>query len=392
MVATVPRLLTPVLRGRLKDARAVALLGPRQCGKSTLALEILAGLRPSVYLDLERPSDLSRLRDPEAYFGAHARELVCLDEIQQAPELFGVLRGVIDRARRNGQFLILGSASPELLQKSSETLAGRVSFLELTPFLLPEVAESESDRSGALNRHWLRGGFPLSFLAADDPASFAWRESFITTFLERDMARLAQGVATSTWRRFWQMCAHLHGQLWNGSKVAGALGVAHTTVRRYLDAMVGAYVLRALPPLAANLGKRLVRSPKVYVRDSGLVHALLAIETDDHLLGHPVRGSSWEGYVIEQVLGALPRWEASFFRTAAGAECDLVLQRGRSRYCIECKASSAPEVTRGFWNALDDLKPKRAWVVAPVRERYALARGVQVVPLSGLLADLAALE
>ncbi len=392
MEPAIPRLTAPIVKRLLRDFPGVVLVGPRQCGKSTLALEILSSVKPSVYLDLERPSDLARLQDPEAFLAAHDRKLVCLDEIQQAPELFRVLRGAIDRVRRNGQFLLLGSASPELLRQSSETLAGRVIVVEQTPFLLPEVIGLANDHTSTIVRHWMRGGFPRSYRAVSDDSSFVWRESFVTTFLERDMARLAHGVATTMLRRFWHMCAHLHGELWNGSKVAGSLGVAHTTVRRYLDVMAGAYVLRILQPFVANLGKRLVRTPKVYIRDSGLAHALLAIEREDDLLGHPVRGSSWEGYVIEQVAGMLPRWELFFFRTAAGAECDLVLQRGRTRYCIECKASSTPEVTRGFWNAIEDVRPARTWVVAPVRERYSLGHDVDVVSVSELLDDLSQID
>jgi len=372
----------------LRQFPAVAIVGPRQCGKSTLARQLLAEIPDAAYFDLERPSDAARLRDPEAFFAAQADRLVCLDEIQRQPELFRVLRSVLDERGSNGQVLVLGSASPEMLKQSSETLAGRIGYLELTPFLLPEVA-AKGRVDGTLRMHWLRGGFPRSYLAASDAASREWREEFIRTFLERDLPQLGVTIPAATLRRFWQMCAHFHGELWNASKIAQSLGVTHPTAQSYLRLLERAFILRVLPPLEANLKKRLVKTPKVYLRDSGLLHALLRMETGDELLGHPVYGSSWEGYVIEQVLGVLGgAWEAFFYRTGAGAECDLVLQKGKRRLAIECKASTAPELTAGFWNSLQDLKPEAAWVIAPVKESYPIAKIVRVSPLRELLEEI----
>lgn len=385
---TIPRLLEKQVRRWLEQFPAVALLGPRQCGKSTLARTLLAGIPGAVYLDLERPSDLARLRDPEAFFEVNAGRLICLDEIQREPELFPVLRTILDAGQRNGQLLLLGSASPQFLRQSSESLAGRIGYLELTPFLLSEVAGNKN-APAILRTHWRRGGFPRSFLAESDAASMDWRGEFIRTFLERDLPQLGVGVPAGTMHRFWQMAAHFHGELWNASKVGQALGVTHPTVQSYLHALESAYMLRVLQPLEANLKKRLVKTPKVYLRDSGLLHALLHLETDNDLLGHPVYGSSWEGYVIEQVLGVLGgRWEAFFFRSSSGLECDLVLQRSRRRLVIECKASTSPELTPDFHRALADLQPEATWVVAPVREPYPIGKSISVTPLLELIKTL----
>jgi len=385
---TIPRLLEKQVRRWLEQFPAVALLGPRQCGKSTLARTLLAGIPDAVYLDLERPSDLARLRDPEAFFEVNAGRLICLDEIQREPELFPVLRTILDAGQRNGQLLLLGSASPQFLRQSSESLAGRIGYLELTPFLLSEVAGNKN-APAILRTHWRRGGFPRSFLAESDAASMDWRGEFIRTFLERDLPQLGVGVPAGTMHRFWQMAAHFHGELWNASKVGQALGVTHPTVQGYLRALESAYMLRVLQPLEANLKKRLVKTPKVYLRDSGLLHALLRLETDNDLLGHPVYGSSWEGYVIEQVLGVLGgRWEAFFFRSSSGLECDLVLQRSRRRLVIECKASTSPELTPDFHRALADLQPEATWVVAPVREPYPIGKSISVTPLLELIKTL----
>jgi predicted AAA+ superfamily ATPase len=384
----VARLLEHRVRQWLDRFPAVAILGPRQCGKSTLARTVLAGFPDALHLDLERPSDQARLRDPEAFFAANTGRLVCLDEIQRMPELFPVLRAVLDAGQRNGQVLVLGSASPELLRQSSETLAGRIGCLELTPFLLSEVLPPGAE-AGTLRTHWRRGGFPRSYLAATDGDSSEWREEFIRTFVERDLSQMGVNVAAGTLRRFWQMAAHYHGELWNASKLGQALGVSQPTVQSYVRTLEHAFMLRVLPPLEVNLKKRLVKTPKVYLRDSGLLHTLLRLETENDLLGHPVYGASWEGYVLEQVMGVLTGWEAFFYRTSTGSECDLVLQRGRRRLAIECKASSAPELTPDGLRALADLQPETTWVAAPVREAYPIGKSVIVTPLPALLADLA---
>lgn len=383
----IERRIAPLVLKRLRDSPAVALLGPRQCGKSTLAKALLGG-RPSSYLDLERPSDLAKLRDPEAFFQEEKGRLVCLDEIQRAPGLFPALRSILDENGRNGRLLMLGSASPELLRQSSETLAGRVSYLEMAPFSLPEVAPRPD--GAALRRLWARGGFPRSFLAGSDSASMAWREDFIRTFLERDIPQLGVRVPAPTLRRFWMMCAHSHGQLLNSSQLGQSLGLSHTTVRSYVDLLDRTFLLRTLPPFEANLKKRLVRSPKIYLRDSGLLHALLELPSARALLGHPVYGASWEGFVIDNVLAVLGRgWRAGFYRTPDGAELDLVLERGGRRLAVECKASSAPAVTRGFWTALANLRIGTAFVAAPVADSYPIGKGARVMPLPKLLAELA---
>ncbi len=382
----IERALAPLVLRRLRESPAVALLGPRQCGKSTLARAILQ-TRPSCYLDLERPSDLAKLQDPEAFFTLQKGRLVCLDEVQRAPDIFPVLRGILDETGRNGQLLVLGSASPNLLRQSSETLAGRISYLELAPFSLPEIGEVT--RSAVLRRVWTRGGFPRSYLARSDVASLAWREDFIRTFLERDIPQMGIRLPAQTLRRFWMMCAHSHGQLLNSSQLGQSLGLSHTTVRSYVDLLEQTFLLRVLPPFEANLKKRLVRSPKIYLRDSGLLHALLGLPSASALLGHPVYGASWEGLVIEHVLAVLGRgWRAGFYRTSAGAELDLVLEMGRERIVVECKASSAPAVSRGFWTALEDLHIRKAFVAAPVSQSWPIGKGVRVMPLHELLAEL----
>lgn len=366
---------------RLAQQPALVLLGPRQVGKTTLAREVAAGVPDAVFLDLEREADRARLSDPEAFLARHRQQLVVLDEVQTMPNLFAALRPEIDADRHPGRFLLLGSASGRLLQQSAESLAGRVAYLELPPFLASEVAEGKDDDPVRVSSLWLRGGFPRSYLAASDVESLAWRADFIQTFLARDMPQFGITIPAETLRRFWRMCAHLQGQVFNASQLGAALGgAAHTTVARYLDLLVDAMVLRRLEPYLANVGKRLVKSPKVYVRDSGLLHALLGIATLDDLAGHPVAGHSWEGFVIEQIIASLPPLASfGFYRTAAGAELDLVVEHAGRRIGYEIKLSSAPKPTRGYWSACEDLGVTQAYVVAPVSESYPLAGNVEVV-------------
>lgn len=377
------RLLITDLRERLTEAPAVALLGPRQVGKTTLALQV-AEAQPSLYLDLESESDLARLREPELYLEQHADKLVILDEIQRVPDLFQTLRGLIDRGRRRGQrvgrFLILGSASLDLLRQSSESLAGRLALLELTPI---HVLEAEEE---GLDRLWVRGGFPESLLAATDAASLRWRRDFIRTYLERDVPQLGPRVAAETLRRFWTMLAHQQGGLLNAAQLARGLGVDGKTVAAYLDLLVDLLLVRRLPPWHRNIGKRLVKSPKVYVRDSGLVHTLLGIANLDALLGHPVVGGSWEGAVTEWLLANAPEaWEPSFYRTSAGAEIDLLLTPpGERPWAIEIKRSLSPSLERGFHLASEDVEAARRFVVYPGTERYPAARDVEAIGVSAL--------
>ena len=357
----------------------VGILGARQVGKSTLAKKILSELPQSVFLDLEDDRDLNKIRDPWAFFEHYQNRLICLDEIQRLPEIFTQIRSFVDQTGKVGQFLILGSASPDLLKQSSETLAGRIGYLSLPPFLREEVSPLSDFRS-----HWLRGGFPRSFLAEDDRLSLRWRENFVSTFLERDLSVLGLASLSGNLGRLWKMCAHLQGQVLNMSKLAEPLGVSQPTVRRYLEVLEKTYLLRILPPYRSNSFKRLVKTPKIYIRDSGLLHSLLRIESFSDLLGHSDYGWSFEGYVIENILNRFPDFEASFFQTSNGTEMDLILTRGSRRYAIEVKSSSAPNPGRGFQNVVDLIQPEKAWIIAQVDQEYPL-KGALVTNLDNFL-------
>jgi predicted AAA+ superfamily ATPase len=372
------RIALDSLKERLAFQPAVVLLGPRQVGKTTLARTLAAQLPGSLFLDLEQESDRARLFNPQLFFSQYRDRLVILDEVQVMPELFAALRPEIDAARKPGRFLLLGSASGKLLNQSSESLAGRVSYLELAPLLLAEIG-TEAD---SWKKLWLRGGFPGSFTASSDRVSALWRADFLKTFLTRDIPQAGVSIPAETLRNFWRMCAHLDGQLFNASQIGQALGgMSHATIGRYLDLFVDTMMLRRLEPFYANLGKRLVKSPKIYVRDSGLLHALLNIQGFDDLLGHPVVGHSWEGFVIEQISGAMPAFsDLNFYRTAAGAELDAVVTTADRRIGYEIKFSQSPKPGKGFWNACEDIGVERAYVVAPVTEPYPLAENVQVIP------------
>lgn len=367
----------------LQQFPAVGLLGPRQVGKTTLASAQKTLDPNTLYLDLELPSAQRQLDDPEAFLMAHAHQLVIMDEVQRMPELFGILRGVIDQRRRmgqaSGQFLLLGSATGVLLQQSSESLAGRVAYVELPALQASEIFTTPQSAKdlGAL---WVRGGFPLSWLAKSDAASMTWREVFISTYLEKDIPALGPRIPATTLRRLWTMLAHHQGELLDQSKLAAALAISGQTVSRYIDLLCDLMLVRRLPAWHGNVGKRLIRSPKVYVRDSGLVHALLGLSNQDALLGHPVAGSSWEGFVIEQLINAAPQAQASFYRTSNGAEVDLVLTfRNQQTWTIEIKRSSAPTVSKGFYQAATDLVAVRKLLVAPVDQTYPMKEGVEVV-------------
>lgn len=379
------RLREPV-RERLEQFPAVALLGPRQVGKTSLALE-LGRLMPSVYLDLEATADRAKLADPSLYLSALADRLVILDEVQRMPELFATLRGLIDAGRRQGQrsgrFLLLGSASVELIRQASESLAGRIAYLELAGLTVLELPRHQVETL------WIRGGFPDSFLAMGDRASALWRENFIRTYLERDIPQLGPRIPAETLRRFWVMLAHHQGGLLNAAELGRSLGVDGKTVARYLDLLVDLLLVRRLQPLHANGVKRLVKSAKVYVRDSGLLHTLLGLNDRDAVYGHPVVGGSWEGFVVETLLSIAPeRCAAWFYRTAAGAEMDLVLDLpGGQRWAIEVKRGLAPKLGKGFHQARIDLAPDRTFVVIPAEEGYPLGGGVEAIGVAEL-ADL----
>jgi len=371
----------------LARAPAVALLGPRQVGKSTLARQIAAE-RPSVYLDLERPQDRARLADPDAYLSQQAGKLVVLDEIHRAPEIFTVLRGLIDRARlegrREGLFLLLGSASLDLLHQSSESLAGRMAYVDMGPIDLLDTGPDQRDRL------WVRGGFPDSFFAPTNAISLSWRHDFIRTYLERDIPQFGFQLPAETLRRLWTMLSHQQGGLLNGSKLAQSLGVSSPTVARYMDLLVDLLLVRRLLPWHKNTKKRLVKSPKIYVRDSGLVHALLGVNDFDDLLGHPVVGGSWEGFVIETIASAcaLRSGQMGFYRSSGGAEIDLIIQSGRQTIAIEIKRSTAPKLSRGFVSACDDISPDQAFLIYPGTERFALGRDVEAIGLADLITAL----
>jgi uncharacterized protein len=365
----------------LRASPAVALLGPRQCGKTTLARQ-LAGTSKSTYFDLENPVDLARLSEPMTAL-EQLRGLIVIDEVQRHPDLFPILRVLLDRKPIRARFLILGGASPELLRQSSETLAGRLAIVEMAGFTLEELSRPD------LNRLWLRGGFPRSFLARTEAASTVWREDFIRTFLERDLVQLGVQVPSGTMRRFWTMTAHYSGGIWNSSEIGRSLGEAHTTVKRHLDVLSGALVVRVLEPWFENVGKRLVKSPKVYIRDSGLLHTLLGIGDRRQLEGHPVVGGSWEGFIIEQLLAQSPRSKAYYWRTQAGAELDLLLFRKGRRIGIEIKRADAPKMTPSMGSALEDLELHRLLVVYPGSVRYTLLPKVEVMSLAQCVAELA---
>lgn len=386
----IPRRLLPTLTSALSEAPAVALLGPRQVGKTTLALQV-AEARRAVYLDLESEADRAKLSEPELYLSQHEDKLVILDEIQRTPQLFQSLRGLIDAGRRRrrgkGRFLVLGSASIDLLKQSSESLAGRIRYLELAPLDAGEVGRRRLDPL------WLRGGFPESLLAATDPASLRWRTDFIRTYLERDVPQLGPRIPAETLRRLWTMLAHQQGGLLNTATLARALAVDGKTVAAYLDLLVDLLLVRRLAPWHGNVRKRLVKSPKVYVRDSGLVHALLGVGDREALLSHPVAGGSWEGWAIESLVAAAPSGtEAHFFRTAAGAEVDLVLKvpGHRKPWAIEIKRSLAPKLERSFDLACDTLRPERRLVVYGGVERFPLGESVEAVSLIELCEELSA--
>jgi predicted AAA+ superfamily ATPase len=367
------------IRHALRRSRVVALIGPRQSGKTTLARQIVPPDSPR-YFDLEEPTSLARLAEPMTAL-APLRGVIVIDEVQRRQDLFPMLRVLADRRPLSARFLILGSASPELLRQSSESLAGRMETITLPGFTLAEVG------ARALNRHWLRGGFPRSFLARTHEDSLRWRNEFIQTFLERDLPQLGVSIPAQALRRFWAMVAHYHGNIWNAAEPARSLGVSEPTVRRYLDLLTGVFLVRQLPPWHENLGKRQVKAPKVYVRDSGLLHALLGVRTDAELLHHPKCGASWEGYAIEEALNLVQPDDAYFWATHQGAELDLLLLKDGRRFGMEIKRTDAPTLTPSMRIALDDLRLEHLIVLYPGMRRYPLSTRVTAVPLAEFAAS-----
>ncbi len=364
----------------LRQSSVVALVGPRQCGKTTLARQIARG-RTGDYFDLEDPVDQSRLANPKLAL-EDLRGLVVIDEIQRKPDLFEVLRVLVDRPRGPVRFLILGSASPHLVRGISESLAGRVRFVEMSGFDMSEVTPRR------LPDLWLRGGFPKSFLATSESSSLKWRNDFVRTFLERDIPQLGITIPAQALRRFWTMVAHYHGQVWNAAEFARSLGTSEPTARRYLDILVGAFVVRQLSPWFENVAKRQVKAPKIYVRDSGLLHALLGLRTRQQLLGHPKYGASWEGFAVEQILSLARAQEGYFWATHAGAELDLFILQDGKRLGFELKCTDAPRLTKSMQIALEDLRLNHLWVVYPGTRSYRLHRNVEVVSISDVASAL----
>lgn len=361
---------------------AIAILGPRQCGKSTLIKEYIKNKKNALYLDLERESEREKLRNPEQFFAYNQDRQFCLDEIQRVPQLFETLRSIIDQNRIAGRFILLGSASRDLIRQSSESLAGRIAYLELTPFQFSEIDSIINQTD-----FWIQGGFPDSILK-NHRSSQLWRNNFIRTFMEKDIPQIGYPIPPELTGRLWKMLAHQHGQVLNLSVLGKSLGVSHTTTRRYIDMLNQTFMTRELQPFHSNLKKRLVKSPKLYIRDTGILHALLNIENFNSLMSHPVFGFSWEGLVIENLCAANPEFEAAFYKSSQGSEIDLILQKGNHIIAIECKVGDVPKPTRGFWTALDDIQPEITYIVAPqVENKYPIKENVWVIGLNQLLKE-----
>lgn len=381
------RNLSKSLKQALREVPIVAILGPRQCGKTTLVSMFEAECPGILHLDMENTEDARAMSDAPAFFKLHRGKTICIDEVQRLPAIFPALRYEADQREENGRFIILGSASPDLIKQASESLAGRIRYLELTPFTLEEVSVfPESTRP-----LWLKGGFPRSFLAETEEASYRWRQDFIRTFLERDIPTLGIRIPSSQMNRFWTMLAHVNGTVFNKSKFGESLGISHPTVTHHLDILSDTYMVRVLQPYEANLKKRLVKSPKILLRDTGLLHTLLGIRNYQELMSHPEYGASWEAFAIEQILsakGVHSRWKAFFYRSHQGEEIDLVLEDGFTRIAVECKASSSPDVPKGLCIAMRDLAISTAWIIAPVERARPAGENIMVGRIEDLLKTL----
>ena len=380
----VQRELGRKLEESLAQFPVTVLLGPRQCGKSTLARHLLAERSNTLLLDLERPSDLHKLDEPEFFLETNRSKLICIDEVQLLPELFPLLRSLVDADRRTGRFLILGSASQELIRQSSESLAGRVAYHELTPFLSTELSEV-TEQVGL----WIRGEFPDSVFAESSAASQEWREQFVRTFLERDLAQFNLRLHAPTMRRFWTMLAHYHGQTINYSKIAQSMDASHTTIKRWVEILEQTFMVRVLRPFSGNLKKRLIKAPKIYLRDSGVLHALLDIGEFDELMGNPIAGASWEGYALENILSHFPRCAASFYRSSNGEEIDLILERKGKRIGVEFKMSASPKLSKGSKGSMEALELDMLLVVIPsLSEAYMLRPKTKVCDIDHAIREI----
>ncbi len=376
------RLESEVIRG-LENNPVTAIIGPRQCGKSTLARHITSAFKTKVvYLDLERPQDLSKLDQAEWFLGHQQGKLICLDEIQRKPELFPLIRSLVDEWGGNGHFLILGSASRDLIRQGSESLAGRITYKQLYPFLFEEL-----HGDFLIENYMLKGGFPRSILKEKDTASFEWREDFITTFLERDLL-MWSGFSTATMRKLWQMLAHLNSQVVNFNLIANSLGISPPTAKNYIELLSSTFMVKLLPPFLANTGKRLIKSPKVYLSDTGISNALLGISDFSQLMGHPSVGAIWETMVLTNLSNTFPKLEFSFYRTSHGSEIDFIIESTKGLVAIECKSSTNPSLSRGTYTAIHDVNPKATFVVAPVKSGWPIQQGVEVVNLPEVLSKV----
>lgn len=374
----VKRELTTEINESLRHFPVVALIGPRQCGKSTLIRHLLGKNKDLVFLDLERQSDLQKLDEAEWFFQSQREKLICLDEIQRKPEIFQLIRSLVDEWQKNSCFIILGSASRDLLKQSSESLAGRISYKRLTPFLWSEIKQNKN-----LEHYLIRGGFPGSFLAKNNSVSMEWKENFITTFIERDLIQWT-GSSPASVRRLWQMLAHLNGQAVNFSSLGSSLGVSNTTVKNYIDILGSTFMVEIVPPHLANTGKRLIKSPKIYINDSGILSALLGLKDFIQLSGHPVLGSLWEGVVLGTLKGHFPSTEIRYYRTNHGSEIDFLFMLPKGFIAIECKASKSPALSKGTFSAIHDLKPEYTFIVSPVEKGYPVRKDIDVVSLDEL--------
>ena len=375
-----PRRISPAIEKSIKANPVTAILGARQTGKTTLAKKLFAKQKNGIYLDLEKPSDRSVLSDAEQFFNLHKNAFIFLDEIQLMPDLFPLMRSIIDDHSYKIKFLVTGSASPDLLRQSSQSLAGRISYFELTPLLLLEIFHKKK-----LEDYWLKGGFPLSLLANDNEDSTNWRKNFVLTFLERDLRNFGYNIPPETLNRLWKMIAHVNGQILNYSQFSQSLGLSDTTIRKYIDILNNTYMVRTLQPFHYNVKKRIIKSPKIYIRDSGILNSLLNINDFNDLFSHPVYGSSWETLCIENIINTLKNWDPYYYRTSNGNELDLVLTKANKIIAVEFKANSSPSVSKGFWNAIDDLKIDEAYIIAPVKKAYPYKNNVWVYPISEFL-------
>lgn len=378
----ISRYLETLLQEYISNFPVTAILGPRQCGKSTLIKEFMKDSASMLYLDLEKTSDRDKLQNPEQFFLFNKNRQICLDEIQRLPEIFSVLRSEVDQNRMPGRFIILGSASRDLIRQSSESLAGRIGYLELTPFFFQEIKHIKDQ-----NELWLQGGFPDSLLATPNHSKH-WRNNFIRTFIERDIPQIGFSIPADSIGRLWRMLAYNHGQILNLSNLGKSMGVSHTTIRHYIGLLNQTFMTREIKPYEQNIKKRLVKSPKIYIRDTGILHSLLNINDLNELLSHPVYGFSWEGFIIENICSLKPDYETYFYRTSHGSELDLILQYGSRKLAFECKIADSPKPTKGFWHAIDSVKPDMVYIISPKADKYPIKENVWVTGLEELLDEI----